>query len=573
MPQSLDSLAHRLATLESAVAKLRVGGALSSAVERWRSDAAATIFHLRNRGHHKPIVVVLGGTGTGKSTIVNRLLESEVSARSFRRTFTSGAVAIVQEPRELPAEWLSLPREWPAPDKLPVQGEVSKLIAVVKPAPLTNAISLVDTPDLDGDQPLHHAEADRAFRWAEALVFLVTPEKYQMTELLPYYRLARRYALPAVFVMNKCEESAVLEDYRRQLAEREWTDAKVFAIARDDAGYEPPPDANLPSLRTAVANIAECVRVGATADLRREALHRRSADVVGRLRDQVLSPLKDHRREIDRLVAALRSMTAPAPGVDVSPITQQLHRRLQEQSVLYLMGPQRFLQRVRQVPGLVVRLPRTVWDLLVRGKAPQIDDPAQQLMLPGHLPDFPRLLCDQFRVHQSRIEDLLLGSRLSAAWTADAAAQTAVKLDPADAGKIADEELTELKQWLEQRWNKTPRDTAILNKLLSILPGGRRLSRFSEAAPYLLAIVLAVHGAFFGPVDLMILGSYTLATWVGEKLSNEVAARTRQTNRNITARFSKLASDQITRVCAWLESQSPPMTDIHRLEKLADEVE
>jgi len=98
----------------------------------------------------------------------------------------------------------------------------------------------VDTPDLDGDQPLHHAEADRAFRWAQALVFLVTPEKYQMTELLPYYRLARRYALPAVFVMNKCEEPAVLEDYRRQLAEREWANAGVYAVARDDAGYEPP---------------------------------------------------------------------------------------------------------------------------------------------------------------------------------------------------------------------------------------------------------------------------------------------------------------------------------------------
>src|SRR5467141_1287128 len=55
---------------------------------------------------------------------------------------------------------------------------------------------VVDTPDLDGDQPAHHAQADRAFRWAQRIVFVVTPEKYQMTELLPYYRLARRYEVP-----------------------------------------------------------------------------------------------------------------------------------------------------------------------------------------------------------------------------------------------------------------------------------------------------------------------------------------------------------------------------------------
>src|SRR4029078_6120492 len=83
---------------------------------------------------------------------------------------------------------------------------------------------------------------------------------------------------------------------------------------------------------------------------------------------------------------------------------------------------------------------------------------------------------------------------------------TAVKLDPADAGKIADEELAELRGWLERRWNATPRDTALLMRLLKHLPGGERLTKLSEAAPYLLAIIVATHHAFFGHVDLMILG-------------------------------------------------------------------
>ena len=91
------------------------------------------------------------------------------------------------------------------------------LVVVPHDTDFTRRATLIDTPDLDGDQPAHHALADHVFRWAEAVVFVVTPEKYQMTELPPYYRLARRYATPALYAMNKCEESAVLEDYRRQL--------------------------------------------------------------------------------------------------------------------------------------------------------------------------------------------------------------------------------------------------------------------------------------------------------------------------------------------------------------------
>ena len=50
---------------------------------------------------------------------------------------------------------------------------------------------------------------------------------------------------------------------------------------------------------------------------------------------------------------------------------------------------------------------------------------------------------------------------------------------------LAESELAELKHWLEKRWNATPRDTAMLKKLLKLIPGGERLTAWSEAAPYL----------------------------------------------------------------------------------------
>src|SRR5437588_3403462 len=231
------SLESRLASLDKDLGALRTdpAGPIGAAIQRWRADSAALRFHLGDDGKHPPLVAILGGTGTGKSTLVNRLLEANVSATSFRRTYTAGAVAIAAKTENLPADWLGVEHRAATDGELPARGQPEALIVVTSSAPIAEKTTLVDTPDLDGDQPQHHLQADRAFRWASAVLFLVTPEKYQMTELLPYYRLARRYRVPALFTMNKCEEAAVLEDYARQLESKFETPAsgeasRLFAI-------------------------------------------------------------------------------------------------------------------------------------------------------------------------------------------------------------------------------------------------------------------------------------------------------------------------------------------------------
>jgi hypothetical protein len=267
-------------------------------------------------------------------------------------------------------------------------------------------------------------------------------------------------------------------------------------------------------------------------------------------------------------------METPAAGVDVNPLTRQLQRRLQQRSILYLMGPGRVLDRVRQVPGLLVRLPRTAWDLVMKGRMDQPADPTEgDAPASRQVPDFGAVLAEQFQVVQSRIEDVLRSSPRGETWTADAAGGwPTAKMDPAAAGAIAEEELADLRAWLEKRWNATPRDTMLLNKLLKHLPGGERLTRWSEAAPYLLTIVVATHHAFFGHIDLMIIGGYTLATWLTERLSNEVASRTRLANKRIAERFEQLCHDQLSRAITWLESRAPSAVAIERLQRMADEL-
>ena len=294
---------------------------------------------------------------------------------------------------------------------------------------------------------------------------------------------------------------------------------------------------------------------------------------MGRFTDQVLAPMRDDRRDADRLVASLRAMESPSIGVDVNPLTQQLQRRLQQRSILYLMGPQRVLDRVRQAPGLLARLPRFAWDYVTKGEVSAATLNAGGNGQERQVPDFRAILADQFAVLQSRIDDALRSTPAGERWlTDDATGDASAKLPPDAAAAIADEELADLKQWLEQRWNATPRDTKALQTLLKYLPGGSKLVKWTEASPYLLTLVLVTHGAVFGHLDLIVLGGYGLATWLTERLSNEVTARTRTTNTRIADRFAKIGHDQIERICAWLERRAPSKKVLEQLERGSEEV-
>jgi hypothetical protein len=566
-----------------------VGGSLRIAIDRYRTDSSAVAFHLQSPDRKAKLLMgIFGGTGTGKSTLVNRLLGQNLTAASVRRTFTSGAVAIVGTSGDVPEKWLGVEHIVAAAGEYPLRGKAGSLLVATSdgaagspsPSELAGRLTIIDTPDLDGDQPAHHAEADRVFRWVQAAVFLVTPEKYQMTELLPYYRLAERYGVPRLFVMNKVDSQAVVDDYARQLGERfggtlasgepAAPSPQVFVIPRDDAGFEASPSANLAALRGALSGLSLPDEATAT-----RGIEQRVADLVSRLNDQIIAPLRERRLIADRLAAALHGMETPEIGVDVNPITQQLRRRLQERSILYLMGPQRMLDRLRQAPGLLARVPRVAWDYLRTGEVS-----ASSFAPPGggksqDPPDFKAILADQFAVVQSRIDDVLRSSPSAANWIGDPVEGAAYALecfDPAAAGRIADEEIADLRAWLDKRWDATPRDTRVVMALLKYLPGGRQLAGLTEAAPYLLTLALVVHHSLFG-MDLVVLGGYSLATWLSEKLSNEVASRTRSTNQRISDRFARLVHEQIERTCAWLDQRAQSMKVLAQLDGLVQECE
>jgi GTPase SAR1 family protein len=528
-------------------------------VDRWRSDLSAVRFHLASPGNRPMILGLLGGTGTGKSTLVNRLLGETVSTVSFRRTYTNGAVAIATREEGVPKDWLALPHVFAGPDSIPVRGKAGELTVVLGEFPVLESLMLVDTPDVDGDCEEHHWEADRTFRWLDAVLFLVSPEKYQMSELLPYYRMTQRYRVPASFVMNKCEDEEVVEDYWQQLVERGWEAPPVYSLPRDDSAHEP---------QRGFADLKAALQTwNWPASIEEEAgVVNRCTDLLGRFRDKILAPLQSDREEVDRTVASLRALNAPSPDLDVSPLTAQLRRRMAEKSVLYLIGPRRMFERARQVSSVLNPLR---W----RSRLKTPSNSGGESGTESKSPDFWQMLVDQFVTVQARMDDIVRSDPATCGWVdSDPEAFGKVKIDPSEAGKIAEREIEDMRQWLKDRWDSNPRDTLVLEKLLKYVPGGKRVTKWTESAPYLLLVVCAANNALFGPIDLIIFGGYNLATWLGEKLSNEVTSRAKDANYWICKRYSDLVGNQTERYVTWLEERAPKTEELDRLERLLDEV-
>src|SRR3712207_7967055 len=73
----------------------------------------------------------------------------------------------------------------PQPDALPI--EADRLLVVVHDADLTRRATLVDTPDLDGDQPLHHRarlDAEDELRRSEEHTSELQSRQYLVCRLL-----------------------------------------------------------------------------------------------------------------------------------------------------------------------------------------------------------------------------------------------------------------------------------------------------------------------------------------------------------------------------------------------------
>ncbi len=275
------------------------------------------------------VLALAGGTGAGKSSLLNALAGHEVSRPGPVRPVTDEPVA------------------WVPADAVGELGPLLRWVGVERVVshhdPSFTDLCLLDLPDYDSVERAHRARVDEVLPRVDAVCWVLDPEKYNDRVLHEdYLRPLAHHAGRAVFVVNRQDviggPDAVAElvaDVRRTLAADGITGRPVFAVSAT------PPDGagtgELDALRAWLSErmqaksiiadrvAADCAAAGA------EIGRRAGLDGEGAGR-----PLVDQRT---RAAARERAMTAARAAVDVAGVRRACQRRTRAEAQASGAGP------------------------------------------------------------------------------------------------------------------------------------------------------------------------------------------------------------------------------------------
>jgi len=272
----------------------------------------------RARALESPLLVVLlGPTGAGKSTLMNTLARATVSRTGVLRPTTREAVLLATD-----ADAAVLRRG-------ALAGIDAGQIVRAPAATAATGVAIVDAPDLDSVERANRVIADALVEAADLGIFVTSAVRY--ADKVPFdvvQRIAAR-GLPVLIVVNRMpadgsDQRVVLDDLRRVLKDtalRGIDDAQV-QIAAIAEGRVDPSGEHLEA--DAAAPVLQRVDELARDRERRLALARRALEGALAGLDPLLSAVA---ADVERAAAegeALRAITAKSYDAELSALFEEL---------------------------------------------------------------------------------------------------------------------------------------------------------------------------------------------------------------------------------------------------------
>jgi energy-coupling factor transporter ATP-binding protein EcfA2 len=191
-------------------------------------DNLRTHIRVRTSSLDAPLVVlILGPTGAGKSTLFNTLAERPASRTGVIRPTTRDTILLLH-----PDDRRSLVEG-------PLAGLDPTRLRLVQDKSLARGLVLIDAPDVDSIEHENRHTADRLVEAADLCIFVTTATRY--ADRVPWDVLdrVRQRGLPLVVVVNRMppsdtDRADVLADVSRLFRERRLGEVLAAAPADDD---------------------------------------------------------------------------------------------------------------------------------------------------------------------------------------------------------------------------------------------------------------------------------------------------------------------------------------------------
>ena len=189
----------------------------------------ATPGQLFNEAHRPLVAGLFGGTGVGKSTLLNRMAGEAVARTSAERP-TSREITVYVH-RSLSVDHL--------PDSLPMQ----RMRTALHNNEMYRQVMFVDMPDFDSVEQANRTLVDLWLPHLDVVIYVVSPERYrddQGWQLLRQHATAHAW----LFVINQWDRGNPLlrDDFISQLAEQGLPDPLVFCTDCANPAHAPSAD-------------------------------------------------------------------------------------------------------------------------------------------------------------------------------------------------------------------------------------------------------------------------------------------------------------------------------------------
>jgi energy-coupling factor transporter ATP-binding protein EcfA2 len=205
------------------------------------------------------VVALVGGTGSGKSSLLNALAGEQIAPTGVLRPTTDRPLAWIPANPE--------PGLIRLLDDLGVQDRVGH--------DTFGDIAILDLPDNDSVVGSHRLTVERLLPRVDAVIWILDPEKYNDRLLhRDFLGSLRRYSSQFLFVLNQIdrlspvEEAEVVADILRALADDGIADARLLAVAADPDEGPPIGIARLSRDLLGKYEAKQAVMAKALADLR-----------------------------------------------------------------------------------------------------------------------------------------------------------------------------------------------------------------------------------------------------------------------------------------------------------------